>query len=371
MLPASMHVDVARACIRLGKPMVTASYVSDEMLKLNEQAIQAGVTILNEIGVDPGIDHLSAMKVLDDIKEKGGKLKCFESFTGGLVAPESDNNPWNYKISWNPRNVVLAGQGSAAQFKEQGTYKYIPYTKVFRRTEIIKIDGYGVFEGYANRDSLKYRDVYGLRGVPTIYRGTLRRKGFCKAWNVFVQLGATDDSYRIENSENMTYREFINLFLSYNPTDSVEIKLKQYLKIDQDDVDLWEKLVWLDIFSENIIPLKNATPAEILEHIIKDKWKLEADEKDMLVMRHKFIYELDGKTIEKHSFMVHIGTNKYQTAMANTVGLPVAIATRMILNNKITAPGVRIPIQPHIYNPILKELEAQGIKFTEQTVSEN
>ena len=253
MLPASMHVDVARACIRLGKPMVTASYVSDEMLKLNEQAIQAGVTILNEIGVDPGIDHLSAMKVLDDIKEKGGKLKCFESFTGGLVAPESDNNPWNYKISWNPRNVVLAGQGSAAQFKEQGTYKYIPYTKVFRRTEIIKIDGYGVFEGYANRDSLKYRDVYGLRGVPTIYRGTLRRKGFCKAWNVFVQLGATDDSYRIENSENMTYREFINLFLSYNPTDSVEIKLKQYLKIDQDDVDLWEKLVWLDIFSENII----------------------------------------------------------------------------------------------------------------------
>jgi|TARA_B110000046_G_scaffold171075_1_gene191558 saccharopine dehydrogenase-like NADP-dependent oxidoreductase len=371
MLPASMHVDVARACIRLGKPMVTASYVSDEMLKLNEQAIQAGVTILNEIGVDPGIDHLSAMKVLDDIKEKGGKLKCFESFTGGLVAPESDNNPWNYKISWNPRNVVLAGQGSAAQFKEQGTYKYIPYTKVFRRTEIIKIDGYGVFEGYANRDSLKYRDVYGLRGVPTIYRGTLRRKGFCKAWNVFVQLGATDDSYRIENSENMTYREFINLFLSYNPTDSVEIKLKQYLKIDQDDVDLWEKLVWLDIFSENIIPLKNATPAEILEHIIKDKWKLEADEKDMLVMRHKFIYELDGKTIEKHSFMVHIGTNKNQTAMANTVGLPVAIATRMILNNKITAPGVRIPIQPHIYNPILKELEAQGIKFTEQTVSEN
>ena len=169
----------------------------------------------------------------------------------------------------------------------------------------------------------------------------------------------------------MTYREFINLFLSYNPTDSVEIKLKQYLKIDQDDVDLWEKLVWLDIFWENTIPLKNATPAEILEHIIKDKWKLEADEKDMLVMRHKFIYELDGKTIEKHSFMVHIGTNKNQTAMANTVGLPVAIATRMILNNKITAPGVRIPIQPHIYNPILKELEAQGIKFTEQTVSEN
>lgn len=365
MLPAHMHVAVAHDCIAMKTPMVTASYVSEEMKALHEDAVAADVTILNEIGVDPGIDHLSAMQVLDDIKAQGAKIDCFESFTGGLVAPESDNNPWNYKISWNPRNIVMAGTGGAVKFKHNGAYKYIPYHKVFRRTEVIKIDGFGVFEGYANRDSLKYQKVYGLEGIPTIYRGTLRRKGFCKAWNVFVQLGATDDSYIIENSEGMTYREFINSFLSYNPTDSVEIKLRQYLKIDQDEVDLWEKLEWLDLFSDKKIPLKQATPAQILEYILKDKWKLGPKDKDMIVMWHKFVYELDGEKKEKHSAMVHIGEDDKRTAMANTVGLPVAIATKMILNKKITAPGVRIPIQPHIYEPILNELKEYKIEFIE------
>jgi len=368
MLPASMHTGVAKDCIALGKPMVTASYISNEMKALDEDAKKAGVTIMNEIGVDPGIDHMSAMKMLDEIRLKKGKILAFESFTGGLVAPESDNNPWNYKFTWNPRNVVLAGAAGAVKFKQEGTYKYIPYNRVFRRTEIIKIDGYGVFEGYANRDSLKYREVYGLNDVPTIYRGTLRRKGFCKAWDIFVKLGATDDSYFLEDSENMTYREFINSFLAYNPTDSVELKLKQYLKIDQDDVDLWEKLVWLDIFSNKIIGIKKATPAQILEHILKQKWTLESNDKDMIVMWHKLIYELNGKTTELNSSMVHIGKNQIETAMANTVGLPVAIATKMILNGVINKPGVQVPITPEIYNPILEELKLFGVEFVEKEV---
>lgn len=368
MLPAHMHIAVAKDCVALGKSMVTASYISPEMKTLHTEAANAGVTLMNEIGVDPGIDHMSAMKLLDEVRAKNADILAFESFTGGLVAPESDNNPWNYKFTWNPRNVVLAGASGAVKFKQEGTYKYIPYHRVFRRTEIIKIDGFGTFEGYANRDSLKYREVYGLQDIPTIYRGTLRRKGFCKAWDVFVKLGATDDSYIMENSEKMTYREFINSFLAYNPSDSVEIKLKQYLNIQQDDVDLWEKLEWLDLFSDKKVGIKNATPAQILEEILKQKWTLAPNDKDMIVMWHKLIYRLNGKTSEIQSSMVHIGKNQEETAMANTVGLPVAIATKMILNKVIVSPGVQMPIKPEIYLPILNELEDYGISFIEKEV---
>ncbi len=239
------------------------------------------------------------MKVLDEIRDQGGKMLVFESFTGGLVAPESDNNPWNYKFTWNPRNVVLAGQGSAAKFYQEGRYKYIPYNKLFRRTETIEIEGYGKFEGYANRDSLGYREVYRLNEIPTIYRGTLRRPGYCRAWDAFVQLGATDDSYVLEGSEDMTYRQFINSFLPYNPNDSVELKLKHYLRL-WDDSPIFEKLEWLGIFSEKKVGLKDATPAQILQKILEEKWSLDPDDKDMLVMWHKFGFELNGKKFKKN-----------------------------------------------------------------------
>jgi saccharopine dehydrogenase-like NADP-dependent oxidoreductase len=313
------------------------------------------------------MDHMSAKKILDDIEAKGGKMDCFESFTGGLVAPESDDNPWNYKFTWNPRNVVLAGQGGAAKFIQEKQYKYIPYHKLFRRTEIIEIDGFGSFEGYANRDSLKYRSIYQLDNIPTIYRGTLRRVGFCRAWNVFVQLGATDDSYILEGSENMTYREFINSFLAYSPYDSVEMKLRYYLNIEQDDY-IWEKLVWLGIFSDKKVGLKDATPAQILQKILEDKWTLAEDDKDMIVMWHKFIYELNGKKHELHSSMVYIGHDRTYTAMSDTVGLPVAICAKMILNGTIQIKGVQLPIVKEIYNPILDELEKLGMRFIEKEV---
>ena len=368
MLPARMHMLVAIDCITFEKHLVTASYVSEEIKTLDQQAKEKGLVFMNEIGLDPGIDHMSAMQVIDRIREKGGKIVLFESFTGGLVAPESDTNLWNYKFTWNPRNVVLAGQGGAAKFLQEGTYKYIPYHKLFRRTEFFKIEGYGRFEGYANRDSLKYKKAYGLQDVLTLYRGTMRRVGFSKSWNMFVQLGATDDSYTIENSEGMSYREFINSFLPYSPTDSVELKLRYYLKLEQDDIR-WEKLLELNLFNtDKTIPLKNGTPAQILQFILEDSWSLNEDDKDMIVMYHKFGYELNGKQFQIDANTVVKGESRTHTAMAKTVGLPVAIATLAILNKKITTPGVQIPTQKEIYEPILEELKEYGVVFKEYNV---
>ncbi|WP_053971097.1 saccharopine dehydrogenase family protein [Mangrovimonas sp. ST2L15] len=368
MLPARFHIEAAKDCIKFNKNMVTASYVSDDMQNLDKAAKDKGLVFMNEIGVDPGIDHMSAMKVIDTIRDKGGKMILFESFTGGLVAPESDNNLWNYKFTWNPRNVVVAGQGGAAKFLQEGTYKYIPYNRLFRRTEFLDVEGYGRFEAYANRDSLKYQSAYGLDQVKTLYRGTMRRVGFSRAWNMFVQLGMTDDSYTIEDSENMTYRDFVNAFLPYSPTDSVELKFRHQLKIDQDDI-VWDKLEELDIFSHSKkVELREATPAQILQKVLMDSWDLAPDDKDMIVMYHKFGYELNGKKHQIDATMVTTGEDQTYTAMSKTVGLPVAIATLAILNKKITTPGVQIPITKEVYDPILKELETFDIRFHEYEV---
>jgi len=368
MLPAHLHIEVAKDCIKHKKHMVTASYVSDAMQELDALAKENNLVFMNEIGLDPGIDHMSAMKVIDEIREKGGEMLLFESFCGGLVAPESDTNLWNYKFTWAPRNVVLAGQGGAAKFIQEGAYKYIPYWNLFRRTEFLEVEGYGKFEAYPNRDSLKYRSVYGLDDVLTLYRGTVRRVGFSKAWNMFVQLGMTDDSYIMEGSENMSYRQFVNSFLPYHPTDSVEIKMRLILKIDQDDI-MWDKLLELDLFNrDKKVGLKNATPAQILEKILTDSWTLQPKDKDMIVMYHKFGYELNGKKEQIDSKMVCMGEDQTYTAMAKTVGLPVAMATLLILNGKIKTTGVQLPIRKEVYLPILKELEEYGVIFKEQTI---
>jgi len=368
MLPARFHIEVAKDCITYKKHMVTASYVSQEMQTLDAEAKANGLVFMNEIGVDPGLDHMSAMQVIDQIRAKGGEMILFESFTGGLVAPESDNNLWNYKFTWNPRNVVVAGQGGSAKFLQENQFKYIPYHRLFRRTEFLEVEGYGRFEAYANRDSLKYQDVYDLKDIKTLYRGTMRRVGFSRAWNVFVQLGMTDDSYTIDDSSNMTYRDFINAFLPYSPTDSVELKFRHALKIDQDDI-IWDKFLELDIFNaKKKVELDKATPAQILQKILMDKWTLSAEDKDMIVMYHKFGYELDGETHQIESTMVTLGDDQTYTAMAKTVGLPVAIATMAILNGEIKTPGVQIPITKEVYTPILKELETYGIMFSEKDV---
>src|SRR5690554_91385 len=368
MLPALLHISIAKDCVKLNKNLVTASYISKEMRALDKEVRQKGLVFMNEIGLDPGIDHMSAMQIIDRIRDKGGKMLLFESFCGGLIAPESDTNLWNYKFTWNPRNVILAGQGGAAEFVQEGRYKYIPYHRLFRRTEFITIEGYGKFEVYANRNSLQYQSVYGLDEILTLYRGTIRRVGYSKAWNMFVQLGMTDDNYVIPDSENLSYREFTNLFLAYSPTDTVELKLRYALNIDQDDL-MWEKLEELDIFNKvKTIGIKNATPAMALQKILEEKWTLAPEDKDMIVMYHKFGFELDGKKQQIDSHMTLIGEDLEHTAMAKTVGLPVAIAALKILNKEIVKPGVQLPISKEVYEPILKELQENGIVFYEKEV---
>lgn len=367
MLPASLHYEVAKACVEHGKNMVTASYVSKEILALDQAAKDKGMLILNEIGVDPGIDHMSAMRVIDQVKAEGGEIVDFHSGTGGLVAPKYDNNPWNYKFTWNPRNVVVAGQGSS-MFIIGGSYKYIPYHKLFDRILRVNVLNYGEFEMYPNRDSLKYREIYGLDNIASMYRGTLRRPGFAKAWNVFVQLGCTDDTYIMENSEHMSYREYINSFLKRESHVTVEEKLAKYLKIDPDS-EIMYKLRWLNIFSEEKIGLKKATPAQILQQILLKKWVLDEDDKDMIVMQHQFIVEQGKQKKKILSSMVIEGTDQVHTAMAKTVGYPVAIATKMILTGEISATGVKLPIDKNIYTPVLKELEEYGVIFVEEEIS--
>lgn len=367
MLPASLHIHVARKCAELKKHFLTASYLTEEIKSLNGQFENAGKLMIMEMGLDPGIDHMSAMKVLDDLRGKGYVLTGFETFTGGLVAEESvGDNPWKYKFTWNPRNVVLAGQGTC-KFIQEGRYKYIPYQKLFRRTEAIYIPDHGYFEGYANRDSLAYLDVYNLRGIKTLYRGTLRRPGYCAAWDVFVQLGATDDTYQMENVSEMTHRQFINSFLSYNPNDSVELKLAHYLSLDLDNGIMF-KLKWLGMFDDELVGLNQGTPAQILEHILKKKWTLDPADKDMIVMWHKFNF-LDGeKPRQIESSMVALGDDEVNTAMSKTVGLPLAIAAKMILKGKINLTGVHVPIKKEIYEPVLEELTTTGLKFNEREV---
>jgi len=364
LLPAFMHPLVAKECVVQGKHMLTASYVSDSMKELHLEAKQKGIALMNELGVDPGIDHMSAMKVINEIRANGGKILGFISNTGGLIAPESDNNPWNYKFTWNPRNVVLAGQG-VAQFLENGQYKFIPYNRLFSRARTFSVLNYGEFEMYPNRDSLKYQEIYGLTGIQTLIRGTLRKAGYCKAWNTFVQLGATDDTYKIPDSDKMTYRDFINSFLTYDTVLSVEEKLKKEVTEANDPV-VFEKLKWLGIFETKKVELPNASPAQILQKILEEKFKLEPTDKDMIVMQHIFDYELKGKKYRKKSSMVIIGQDTVQTAMAITVGTPLAIAAKMLMTNQIKERGVIVPTTPDVYLPILKELEDYGVRFIEE-----
>lgn len=372
MLPAFMHPKVAGDCLRLGKHLITPSYISTEMKALDAQVREAGLLFINELGVDPGIDHMSAMRLLDQRRAKGEEITWFESFTGGLIAPESDDNPWNYKFTWNPRNVVLAGQGGAVKFKHNNKYKYIPYQKLFRRTEFINIPGHGRFEGYANRDSLKYMELYNLPDIPTIYRGTLRRPGFCRGWDLFVQMGMTDDSYTIDDCMHMTHRDFTNSFLSYHADDSVELKFMQYMRLDQDS-DLIERLTWLGIFDQTPIGLnKPSSPAQILQHILEKKWSLKPEDKDMIVMWHRVFTRSGPNELERelHSSMVVKGDDQLHTAMAKTVGLPVAMAAKLVLEGKINRTGVVAPMTADFYNPILNELETYGISFTEREIIE-
>lgn len=367
LLPAAFHPRVAKMCLHYKRHLFTASYISDDMRSFNEEAKEKGLLFMNECGLDPGVDHMTAMAVMDRIRDDGGKMISFESFAGGLIAPTTDpSNPWRYKFTWNPRNIVMAGQGTA-KFIQEGQYKFIPYQQLFQRTTSVHIPDYGDFEGYANRDSLKYISNYKLNDVKTMLRGTLRNKGFCSAWNILVQLGCTDDTYQMEQVEQMTHRTFINTFLPYDKEMMLEEKLTRRFRLDVNGPEM-ERLRWSGLFDKEPIGLNAGTPAQILEHILNKRWKLEPTDKDMVVMWHRFIYSMKGETREIQSHLVALGDDSVNTAMAKGVGLPLAIATRLFLEGKIKDRGVVMPLSKEVYQPILEELCQFGIIMQEREV---
>lgn len=365
LLPPALHIQVAHWCLELGKNLLTASYVSAEMRELHSAVQAKGLLFLNEIGLDPGIDHLSAMKLIDRIRWQGGSITAFKSFTGGLIAPESDNNPWNYKFTWNPQNVVLAGQG-VAKYLEEGQIKYIPYHQLFKRIELIETKDFGIFEGYANRDSLGYQEAYGLQNVRTLLRGTLRKQGYCSAWDCFVQLGMTDNTTLLP-TQNLSHKTFIETFLPARKT-SIQDNFLQTLQIKAEHKEqILEKFNFLDFFEDIPIhyPKEKATPAQILQHILEKKWLLAPEDKDMIVMQHLIEYRIENTPKRIVSELIVLGEDHLHTAMAKTVGLPLGIACKLVLEGKIKQKGVLIPITSEFYEPILAELEGFGIVFKE------
>lgn len=364
LLPPTLHIIAAQDCITFKKNLVTASYVTPAMQNLHDDALKAGVLFLNEIGLDPGIDHLSAMELIHKIKKNGGEVTSFKSFCGGLVAPEFDNNPWNYKFTWNPRNVVLAGQATA-QYLENSLIKFIPPNRIFEQTETVNITNYGAFESYANRDSLSYIVPYGLQNANTVLRGTLRKKGFSQSWNLLVKLGLTDDSFNIHNSATLTYRNLVASFLIGANNKNVEDSFCSFLNISKTSKD-FKRVKWLGLFTNEDIGIENATPAQILQHLLQQKWFLEKTDLDMIVMKHEIEYILNNKKHKVNSSLIVKGEDKTYTAMAKTVGLPMAIACKLILQNKIKAKGVCLPITEEFYKPILTELNKFGVKFIEE-----
>jgi saccharopine dehydrogenase-like NADP-dependent oxidoreductase len=364
LMPAHLHVMVAKICLQLSKHLLNASYVTGEMKSFDEEARSKGLLFLNECGLDPGIDHMSAMQVIDRIKASGGRLLSFESFTGGLIAPETDpENPWRYKFTWNPRNVVMAGQGTA-RYLQDGSFKYIPYQQLFQRITHVTVPGFGEYEGYANRDSLKYLETYGLQDIKTMLRGTLRNKGYCGAWNVLVQLGCCDDSYLMEGVETLTHWGFLNSFLDSGHEGSLEKKISTNFGLSASGEEM-KRLQWSGLFTDELVGLRQGSPAQILEHILMKKWKLSDGDKDFIVMWHRFIYEQSGEKKEIQSYLTATGKDEIDTAMAKTVGLPLAIATELLIEGKISSRGVVIPTVKEIYEPVLETLRKFDIRFTE------
>jgi saccharopine dehydrogenase-like NADP-dependent oxidoreductase len=365
MLPPALHMNVARFCIEHSKHLATASYVSPEMQALHNEALVNGLIFINELGLDPGIDHLSAMQTLDRLRSEGAEITGFESFCGGLIAEQYvQDNPWKYKFTWNPRNVVLAGQSGMAVYRHHGHIKCIPYNGLFKRYDIYALPGYGKFEAYANRDSLGYEKAYGLEGVPTLYRGTLRKAGFCDAWNTLVQLGMTDNQTYLQ-IPGMTGLDFLEVFLPDQGL-SIEARIEHLTGANRHSI---EALRWLGLMDRTPLPLQEGTPAEILLELLKERWELGPDDHDLVVMMHETSYRLQGKDSTIRSWMTVEGEDTRRTAMAKTVGLPLAMGVRLIAEDRIQGKGVMIPTDAQWYEPIMRWLKEYGIQFHEETLS--
>ena len=367
MLPAFMHPEVARVAIEAGVHVLTPSYVSDDMKALDARAKAQGVLVLNEMGLDPGIDHMSAMQVIDDIREAGGTMVSFASYCGGLVAPASDDNPWHYKLSWNPRNVVLAGQGGAATFLDRGRVRMVPPHKTFQALTPVEVGG-RKYDGYPNRDSLGYRELYGLQGIQSLVRGTLRGEGFCQAWDVLVQLGMVRDDASLEWPSGTTWAGWTRTFLPAD-LDGVGTVREAVAHATEAEADALDKLAWLGLFDEVKGPASlEGTPAQIVEALVTDRWVLGANARAMIVMWHKFEYALEGERKAKTSSLSLEGKDSTFTAMSDTVGLPMALAVKPMLEDTFGTTGVDVPMSKTYYAPLLAGLAELGIVFEEREI---
>jgi saccharopine dehydrogenase (NADP+, L-glutamate forming) len=364
LLPEDLHVQLIEDCLENKVHLVTASYVSDEMRSFHESAIESEVILLNEMGLDPGIDHMETMRLITRIKDKGGKVLSLRSFGGGLITPESDDNPWGYKITWNPMNVVIAGMASARYVKD-GKLKIVPYNRLFLDTETVQVDDAGKYEAYPNRDSIKYRKIYHLPKLPNVYRGSLRKKGFCKAWNALVKIGLTDNRYIVPESQGLTYEDWLSIYLTQRNGETTKETLKDFLGVSNNS-DIMQKIEWLGLLSDKRVRLKNATPADILLDLLKQKWAFKKTDRDMVILQTEIKYQLNGKKEKIISSFVVKGEDSEHTAMSKTVGLPLGIAANLILNDHIKERGVIIPIHRDIFRPALKELSNLGIVPTEK-----
>ncbi len=359
LLPPPLHPKVAIACLKYGSHLLTASYESPQMREMADEIKAKGLIFMNECGLDPGIDHMSAMEIMDEIKAKGGTITGFQSYCGGLVADEDDDNPFRYKISWNPMNVVLAGKGTS-RYLENGRQVLMPYHRLFAETGEIEIPGWGSFETYPNRDSVPYREIYGLEGIQNLKRGTLRKRGFSARWNALVQLGMTDDQSQISFPDKATYFDYFKSFLP-GFRDIQHPFFEKHLP----DLQMRKDIMNLGFSSEikNHLKRRNGTPADFLLDLIVEQWALKPGDKDLVVMVHVFQYDLQGVHYEDVSYFGMKGDNEKHTAMAKTVGLPLGILAKLILKNQIKELGLLLPLKRDIYIPLLKELSTFGVEF--------
>lgn len=362
MLPYIHHLQVAQACLRHRRHLVTTSYVKDEMRALDGAAREAGVIFLNEIGLDPGIDHMSAMRVIDRVHAGGGQVVAFRSYCGGLPAPEANTNPFGYKFSWSPRGVLLAGRNDA-RYLEDGRVVEVPNRRLFATRHPVPVEGVGVLEAYPNRDSLPYIQLYGIPEARTMYRGTLRYPGWCETWQKFVELGLLDLTER-EDLAGMTYRQLLARLIGRPQTPDLRRDLAVHLDLPEDSPVL-DRFEWLGLLSDDPLPPQR-TILDVLAARMQEKLQYAPGERDMVVLLHDFVAEYPDRRERIRSWLVDFGIPHGDTAMARTVGLPAAIATRLILQGVIQLTGVHIPVLPEIYRPVLAELEERGIRVEEQ-----
>lgn len=364
LLPYAYHVKVAKLCIKYKIPMVTTSYVSEEMKALDSDAKEAGILILNESGLDPGIDHMSAMRVIHEVEEKGGKITSFKSSTGALPSHEANTNPFGYKFSWAPRGVFLASK-NPSKWLEDGEIRQYPGEELFENYYIQDVDGVGSFENYPNRNSVPYKEIYGLKDSNTVYRGTFRMTGWCETMRKIVALGWLNDK-PIVDFKGETYADMTRYLLDAKPDRELEKEAAKYLGLKTYSTVI-KRLKWLGLFSDKKLPEDKDTPLDFMNVLTLEKMSLGKDERDMIVMHHEFVAEYNSKKEFITSTLVDYGIPGDDSAVARTVALPAAIAVKMILDKKIDLTGVHIPVKAEIYNPILDELEELGIKFKEKT----